>query len=411
MERPMTQIDILTDDDPLYRELYDVRREAEVMGNFIDHDPMPAIARLREKAPVYEGSLRDILHLPEHFRHVMARGRKAFSVLSYDACIAAFRDPERFSSRISHHPNPDNEQTMGILEMDGSQHRAYRRTIQPRFLMTEALSWWRQRFIGDIINTLVDHMAKSDRAELNLAFCARIPVHTGGTGRVTPEVQREAAATIQRMLLALIGQRRAERKDDLISFLIDTRLQMPGQDPRPLTDKEIMTHARLVMIAGGGTSWRQLGITLWALLSHVDQYEEVKANRALLEDAIEESLRWNPTAPVFSRMVMRDTEFFGVPMPEGAVLEICLGSANRDPKYWDRPDEFDMHRKQHTNLAFGMGKHRCLGMNVARVEMAVGIEALMDAFPNMRLDPDQPAPFLTGGLEQRGISGLPVLLR
>lgn len=425
--------DILTRDDPLYRELYDVRREAEVTGNFIEEDPLPAIAALRERAPVHKGKLRALLGLPHHDRHEMARGRPHYTALTWEACEAAFRDPSRFSSRVQHHPNPANELTMGILEMDGPMHRAYRRTIQPRFLMPEALGWWRQRKIDDIVRRLIDRMAGDDRAELNLDFCARIPVYTittaigmdgdealrfrdaylksGGIGRYPMDVVREASATVQSMLLALIEARRADPRDDLISFLLGTRLLLPGHDPRPLTDREIMTHARLVMVAGGGTSWRQMGIALWALLTHPDQFEQVKADRSLMDAAIEESLRWNPTAPLFSRMVMEYTEFFGVPMEEGAIIELSLVAANRDPARWPDPDAFNIHRPKLTNMAFGLGHHRCLGMNVAKVEISVGINALIDAFPAMRLDPDAPATFLTGGLEQRGVSGLPVLLR
>jgi cytochrome P450 len=122
-------------------------------------------------------------------------------------------------------------------------------------------------------------------------------------------------------------------------------------------------------------------------------------------------VRWNPTDPVFSRLVAQDTELEGVALPAGSVLEICLGAANRDPGRWTNPDAYDLHRPPQGHLGFGMGNHQCLGMNVARSEINVGINALLDAFPNLRLDPDQPAPFLTGGLEQRGMSAVPVLLR
>lgn len=424
--------DVLTADDPLYEELYDVRREAEAAGNFIAEDQTAKIAALREQAPVHKGKLRDLLGLPQHDRHVFAAGRAHYTALNYEACEAAFRDPKRFSSRVQHHPNPANELTMGILEMDGPMHRAYRRTIQPRFLMPEALGWWRQRTIDSILDRLIGRLAQGDRAELNIDFCARVPVYTITTaigldgdmalkfrdaylkssgGRLPPEQAREAGALVARILLDLIAERRRAPRDDLISFLVATRLQVPGAAPRPLTDSEIMTHARLVMVAGGGTSWRQMGITLWALLAHTDQFEEVKADRSLLDAAIEEALRWNPTAPVFSRFVEHDTVFYGIPMEKGSVIELCLGSANRDPTRWEDPDRYDLHRARRTNMAFGLGTHRCLGMNVARVEIATGINALIDAFPNLRLDPDAPAPFLTGGLEQRGVSGLPVVLR
>lgn len=429
------QDDVLTADDPLYEELYDVRKEAEAIGNLVDlAQVMPRVHALRAEAPVHQGKLREILGLPDHVRHVYAEGRQHWTALSYAACEAAFRDPKTFSNTVQGHPNPAGEKTMGILEMDPPMHLAYRRTIQPRFLMTEALGWWREHSIDGIIARLIERMATGDRADLNLDFCARIPVYTITTAiglegdealrfrhaylnstsssRSIPMEERlRNARIVEETVLGLIAARRAEPRDDLVSFLIKARLTLSGEAPRPLTDREIMAHAKLVMVAGGGTSWRQMGIALFALLTHRDQLEDVRADRSLVDDAIEESLRWNPTAPYFYRMVMRDVEFFGHRIPAGAVLELGLGPANRDPERWERPDEYDLHRPRQTNMAFGLGVHRCLGMNVARVEMNRGINALLDAFPALRLDPDAPAPFMTGGLEQQGVSGLPVLLR
>ncbi|MCW1427632.1 cytochrome P450 [Novosphingobium sp. JCM 18896] len=430
-----TGTDVLVADDPLYEELYDVRREAEDIGNAVDVGAiMPQVHALRAQAPVHKGRLRELLGLPHHDRHVRARGRQHYSVLTYEACEAAFRDAQTFSNGVQGNDNPANEKTMGILEMDPPMHRAYRRTIQPKFLMPEAMGWWRTRTIDGIIARLIARMATGNRAELNLDFCARVPVYTITTAiglsgdealtfrhaylhstsqsrNTTAEDRVRNGKIVEDTLLGLIAARRAEPQDDLISFLTRTKLMMPGEDPRPLGDREIMTHAKLVMVAGGGTSWRQMGITLFALLTHRDQFEAVKADRALLGDAIEEGLRWNPTAPYFYRMVTTDTEFYGHQIAAGSVLELGLGPANRDPSRWENPDVFDLHREKLTNMAFGLGTHRCLGMNVARVEIEAGINALLDAFPNLRLDPAAEAPFMTGGLEQQGVSGLPVLLR
>jgi len=427
--------DVLLADDPLYEQLYDVRREAEDIGNAVDVGAiMPQVHKLRAEAPVHKGRLRELLGLPHHDRHVLAAGRQHYTVLTYEACEAAFRDPQTFSNTVQGHPNPANENTMGILEMDPPMHRAFRRTIQPKFLMPEAMGWWRSRTIDGIVDKLIDRMAGGDRAELNLDFCARIPVYTITTAigldgdealtfrhaylnstsqsrKTTMEDRIRNAKIVEDTLLGLIAARRAEPQDDLISFLLKMKLMMPGVEPRALTDREIMTHAKLVMVAGGGTSWRQMGITLFALLTHRDQFEAVKEDRALIGDAIEEGLRWYPTAPYFYRMVMNDTEFYGHQIAAGSVLELGLGPSNRDPSRWERPDEFDIHRDKLTNMAFGLGTHRCLGMNVARVEIETGINALLDTFPNLRLDPDAPEPFITGGLEQQGVSGLPVLLR
>jgi cytochrome P450 len=426
--------DILTADDPLYERLYDVRREAAEIGNLVEEDMNPKMNALRESAPVQKGFLRELLGLPEHHRHVGAAGREAYTCFSWEACDAAFRNHETFSQQL-YRAGPGGDpgaMRMGILEMDEPDHLAYRATLQPMFGKPKTLTWWRQRWINDIVGALVERLERKDRAELNIEFCARIPVHTvtramGMDGDnsltfrkallrntmsdATPAERVEAGAAVERMLLELVAERRAAPKDDIISGMTKAELVLPDGTRRPLTDREIMINARIVMLAGGGTSWRQCGITLWALLTNPEQLAAVRADRSLLEDAIEESVRWNPTDPVFDRLVMHDTELGGVTVPAGSVLEICLGAANRDPRRWDRPDDYDLHRPIQNHLGFGMGTHQCMGMNVARSEIFVGVSALLDAFPNLRLDRDEPEPFLTGGLEQRGISGLNVLLR
>jgi len=422
--------DVLTADDALYEELYDVRKEAEDMGNLVEEDMNPAMCALRDKGAVQKGFLRDLLGLEAHHRNAAAKTLEGYTCFTWDTCNEVFRDNDRFSSRI-YHMSPTEEQTLGILEMDGLRHRGYRMTLQPMFLKPRTLTWWRERWINDIVDTLVKHLKGRDRAELNLQLCARVPVHTvtrsigmegndslvfrhaliRSSGRVTPEARVEANATVDRMLMELIAKRRIEPGDDVVSGLLAAELDVGDGAPRPMTDREIATQCRLVMIAGGGTSWRQFGITLWALMTNLDQFEALKADRSLMDAAIDEGVRWNPTDPVFIREVVHDTEVGGVAIPKGAALEICLGAANRDPSRWpDNPDAYDLHRPQQGHIGFGIGPHQCLGMNVARSEINVGINALLDYFPNMRLDPDAPPPFLTGGLEQRGMSAVPVRL-
>ena len=116
--------------------------------------------------------------------------------------------------------------------------------------------------------------------------------------------------------------------------------------------------------------------------------------------AIEESLRLNPTDPMFSRWVTEDVDFFGVHVPKGAVMHLCIGAANRDPERWERPDEWDMDRPPKASLAFGGGPHICLGMHVARAEMLTGINALFDRLPDLRLDPQAEPPRLVGFYER-----------
>ena len=321
--------------------------------------------------------------------------------------------------------------TMGILEMDNPEHHAFRRAVQSMFIRPKAQKWWRLHFIDDLVGDLVTSLEGRDRAELNLDLCARVPVHTitRGVGlrgedalvfrnalvgtnanRAGPKARMDAIMTVQRMLMEEIGRRRAEPGEDILSWLIAAEIDPPGEGLRHLTDEEIVTFARLLLLAGGGTTWRQLGIVLFALLTNRENLEAVKADRKLIDSAINESLRWNPTNPTFSRVAIADAPLGDMVIPKGAVLDICLGAANRDPARWENPDVFDLYRPFQQHLGTGIGAHMCLGRFVAEAEMNVTINRLLDHFPNLRLDPDAAAPYITGGLEQRGVSGLPVLL-
>jgi len=215
---------------------------------------------------------------------------------------------------------------------------------------------------------------------------------------------------VGRMLQELIDERRARPDDDVITGLIHNDFKLADGGSRKLSDEEIVGFCRLVILAGGGTTWRQLGITIHALMTHYHFWEACRDDRSLIEGAIEESARWMPTDPVFPRLMTKEVVIDGVRVPEGVRIDMCLGSANRDPSRWDKPDAYDIFREKEYHLGFGLGPHQCLGMNVAKQEMAAALNALMDRFPAMRLDPAAPLPAILGGLEQRGMSALPVLL-
>jgi len=424
---------VLTNDDPLYEELYDVRQEAEVMGNLVEGDIYPGLNALRNEASVQKGFLRELLGLPEHHRVAGAVGRQGYTTLSYDACVTAFRDSVHLSSSILNRGTKEEPKPLGLLEMDGPEHRSLRRALQPIFNKSVAFDWWRKRWIDETVERLIERLDSRDRAELNIDFCARIPVHTittaigleeseslafrnayfksTGLGVKSAGEREKNANTVRSTLFELIEKRRTDPQDDIVSHLLAAEIKGPDGSGRPMTDHEVMIHARLALLAGGGTTWRQMGITLFALLTHAEQMEALRADRSLMDQAIEESVRWNATDPVFHRLVIKETEIEGVRIPADSALEICLGAANRDPTRWDNPDEFNIHRQRRTNLGFGLGGHRCLGINVANSEISAGIAALLDAFPNLRIDPAAPAPAIIGGLEQRGISPLHVILR
>jgi len=419
--------------DARYNEMFDVRTEARASGALIETDMNGAFNGFRDQAPVHKGYLRELMNLTDHHPRY-ATARPGYTAFSFEACNAAFRDNETFSSKL-YLDMPVVQGTFGgsMLERVGGDHRRMRATAQPMFLKPQTLTWWRQRWIDDIVANLIEALKGDERADLNMQLCARMPVHTVtrgvgmdgadalefrqalltllGVDRTTPQEQMAAAETISRLLGGLITQRRAEPGDDVVTGMIAAELELEDGSRRPLTDQEIMANCKLIILAGGGTTWRQLGITLCALLSRPERWETLRADRSLIEAAIEESVRWNPTDPYFSRLVTRDTVLDGVEIPAGVVLDICLGAANRDPARWENPDEYDFHRPFQSHLGFSIGAHQCLGMNVAKAEMLVAINALLDNFPKLRLDPDAPEPSLVGALEGRGMTAVPVLLR
>jgi len=421
----------LTSDNPLYAELFDVVREAQQGGGHVFGDLSTAMTDLARQAPVMQGSLQELLGLPAMERGVWDNSREHYTLFSFAACDRALRENLLFSSEVYRESTGVMRMGENILSMTGERHRAYRGIVQPRFLKHVAISFWRPRWIDGAVEALLERIAGRRTADLNIDLCARLPVHivTEGIGlgdasalefryhllrstilahTLEPEDAMASGVEVNRMLRELIDRRRREPADDVMTAMVQGDLELEGEAPRKLTDEEIVSFCMLIMTAGGGTTWRQLGITLVALLSDYRLWEACRNDRNLIEPAIEESARWLPTDPTFPRLVMEDVEVEGVKIPAGARVDMCLGAANRDESRWDRPDVYDPFRLRQAHLGFGMGPHRCLGMEVAKQEMVVAINRLMDRFPGMTLDDQAPSPALLGGLHQRGYSSVPV---
>ena len=133
------------------------------------------------------------------------------------------------------------------------------------------------------------------------------------------------------------------------------------------------------------------------LLANPEQLAAVVADRSLIPQAIDEALRWEGPVVSTIRHVARDVTLDGVDIPKGAILNVVLGSANRDPEKYLEPDRFDIFRDRSVrNLAFATGPHVCIGQHLARVEMTRALNALLDRLPNLRLDPSKPAPDIRG---------------
>jgi cytochrome P450 len=319
-----------------------------------------------------------------------------------------------------------------ILSMDGIKHRRFRDLIQGAFQPAAASGWWREKIVAGLVEELVDGFEGEQKVDLNSQLFARLPLRTVTAGfglspseglafrrhvlasmafDATLEEKGASMRAANAILEKVVRERQAEPQDDLISQLVQAELHDEDDTKRPLTVDEVVGFCRLIVFAGGGTTWKQLGITTFALLNNPEQLEAVRADRSLLPAAILESARWYPNDPVFPRQAKRDTVLQGVEIPKGAALHLCLGSANRDPSRWENPDKFDVFRPIQRSVAFAAGPHSCLGQHVAREEMLGALNALLDRFPKMRWDPSQPVPKLSGSLISRGPGPLHVLLQ
>ena len=401
------------------RQLFDLRGSfLTQLGGAYDDDPYPIWAALREKAPVHAGVVHELTGFDQEatFHGLPFPESPHFSVFSYAACDQVYRNDKVFASS----PGQIDLSAGGaeilnsMLSMGGTQHRRYRALVQPSFVPSKA-QWWIRNWIEATVDLLINSFQDQGRAELNVDFCAAIPVLTitGSFGVPVEqaldirEALREPGKVVE-IIAPIVAARRESPQDDLISILVEAEIKDEDGQTHRLTDPEIYSFTLLLLAAGSGTTWKQMGITLTALLERPDVLRAVRDDRALLRPAIEESLRWMPTDPMFSRWVTEDIEFEGVHLPKGSVLHICLGAANRDPARWERPDDYDITRPLKPTFAFGSGPHICLGMHVARAEMTVGIGALLDRLPNLRLDPDAEPPRYIGFYE-RGATAIPVL--
>jgi cytochrome P450 len=401
------------------RELFDLRRRGGGSFGAYTDDPNPALRQLRESGPVHAGVVHELIGFegPASFHGVPYPDHPHFSVFSFAECDAVYRNEETYRS------SPAGEDATGMggistsmLGMNGQQHRRHRFLVQPSFVPAKA-KWWIENWIHETVHGLIDGFESDGRAELNVDFDAAIPVLTitGSFGLTVDEaldvrsaLEGSGGRPLHEYLAPIIAARREEPQDDLISVLSRSEIKDDDGTTHGLSDAEILTFSHLLLSAGSGTTWKQLGITLAAMLTTPGVMDEVRADRSLVKAVVEESVRWCPTDPMFSRWVAHDTTLAGVEIPADAVVHLSLGAANRDPARWEDPDLYDIHRRAQTTLGFGGGPHICLGMHVARAEMATAITALLDRLPNLRLDPDAERPEIIG-MYERGPTELPVV--
>ncbi|WP_024440844.1 cytochrome P450 [Mycobacterium sp. UM_WGJ] len=175
--------------------------------------------------------------------------------------------------------------------------------------------------------------------------------------------------------------------DDIMTELLNVEFTDESGTTRRLTRDELLMYVMLVAGAGNETTTRLIGWTGKVLSEHPDQRRELVANPALIPQAIEELLRFEPPAPHVARYVTRDVEYYGQTVPEGAVMMMLIGAANRDHRrFAPDGDVFDIHREARQHLTFSVGAHYCLGAALARLEGRIALEEILKRFPEWDVD-------------------------
>lgn len=320
------------------------------------------------------------------------------------------RDGDTFSSAI-------NDETMGpvmgrtLVAMDGVEHRRYRDLVAKAF-RPSAVERWGEELIRPTLVELLERLRPRGRADLVADLTRRFPVQVIAAilgvpvedherfqewaeginhGPTDLSVSVPASKAMTDYLRPIVAARRAAPGDDLLSELVTAEV-----DGHTLDDAHLYGFLRLLLPAGAETTYRLLGSLLHSLLTHPGALDAVRADRALVPAAVEETLRYETSVTVVNRTPVVDADVGGCVIPAGVSLLAATGSANRDESRYDRPDEWDLHRRPQPHLAFGTGRHQCLGMHLARLELRVALEEVLDRLPGLRPDPDDPLPPITG---------------
>ncbi|WP_328619606.1 cytochrome P450 [Streptomyces sp. NBC_00354] len=331
-----------------------------------------------------------------HYTH--PGGKPGWLITGYDLVRSVLADA-RFSSRkdllnvvdFELPPAPPGE----FLLMDEPQHGRYRKPLVGKFtarrmrLLTER--------IEQITTDCLDAMERTGpSADLVTAFAKPIPtiiicellgvpyedrasfqeqIDKFMDGETGDEELMAAYTATQQYLARLVAAKRANPTDDVLSELTDS----------DLTDEELQGISLILLAAGFDTTANMLSLGAFALLQNPEQLAALRADPALIDQAVEELLRYLSVAKSFMRTATVDVEVSGQTIKAGTTVVLSYNTANRDPERYADPHLLDLQRDSGGHLAFGHGIHLCLGAQLARVEMRVAFSALLGRFPTLRL--------------------------
>jgi cytochrome P450 len=359
---------------------------ASITVEALEADPFPIYARLRDEEPV--------CFVPAVGLHLVTR---------WDDVQYVATHPDVFTAEVDASPLV---RTLGrnVLTVDGADHARMRAGMDAP-MRPRAVEGYAPDVIEPIARRHLDALAGSPGAELMSAYCEPVSVLALGAVMGLGDLDAE---TLRRWFgdLATGGanfeqdpekQAVADATSAEIDARIDPLLDRLEREPdgsvlahmlaADATRAEVRSNLKLILLGGMQEPGHALGICVWALLTHPETLERVRADRGLLRPAVEEALRWHSPVGTQTRQVTRSVTLSGVELQPGEAIAAVLASANRDERHWPGADRYDIDRRG-AHAAFGLGAHHCAGAPLARYEMRLPLEMLLDRFPRLRLDPD-----------------------
>ena len=394
-------------DTPVYYDPYDVD---------INADPYPTYTRLREEAPIYHNERYDFWALTRHEDVQKALVNwQVFSSSRGDLLdilrakielpkgVVMWEDPPLHTTHRGILSRVFTPKRMAQLE---DQVRAYCiRCLDPLVgtagfdIITELASMLPMRVIGMLLGIPEqDQIAVRNRTDRDLR-----------TRPGQPMVIVEEEVVTGEQFADYIDWRAEHPSDDLMTILLNAEFEDETGETRSLTRQEVLTYTSVLAGAGNETTGRLIGWLAKVLAEHPDQRRLVVEDRSLLQNVIEETLRFEPTGHANARSVTEDIEYYGTTMPAGSAVLLIMASANRDPRRFDEPDRYDILRKDVQHLTFGYGLHFCLGTHLARLEGRVALDELLNRWTEWEVD--YSGIKLASTSTVRGWERLPIIVR
>ncbi len=359
----------------------------------IDADPYPVYHRLRHEAPLYYNEEYDF-----------------YAVSRFDDVQRGLIDRETFSSArgsVLEFIKANIEMPPGIVIFEDPPLHDIHRGLLSRVFTPKKMIALEDKVRGFSARVL-DPLVGAGRFDFVADLGAQIPMRTIGMLLGVPESDQEEARNLADASLRTdpgkpmdvavenIGQadffsdyidwRTTHPSDDLMSELLFVEFEDETGTTRRLTHDEVLMYVSVVSGAGNETTNRLIGWMGKVLAEHPAQRRDLVADRSLVNNAIEELLRFEPPTPHVARYVARDIELYDQAVPAGSAMVCLTGSANRDEHTYEDPGRFDIHRTIRQHLTFGYGIHFCLGAALARLEGRVALDEVLTRFPEWDVD-------------------------